>query len=136
MAYKDSIGMVEVIGFVTAYEVADAMLKAAHVEIKSFCTADAGLVTVTCEGDLASCQAAVEAGKAMAARIGEVANTNVIPRPFNDLKGLMDDQIAPLFKPNQKPAKKQTEAKAEESAEATAKSEKKTTKKKSGKSKK
>lgn len=108
MAYEKSFGFVETVGLVAAVEAADAMTKAARVTVKTVANADAALISVICEGDLASCQAAVDAGKAAAARLGEVAGSNLIARPDDDTNRVITDFIDPVV-----PAKaKQDAAKA------------------------
>lgn len=94
---NDSIGFVEVAGLVAAIEVADAMSKSARVSIKTITSDDAGGVTVICEGDLAAVGAAVDAGKAAGARLGECVATNVIPRPDESLEGLVNTRIGSIF---------------------------------------
>ena len=84
MATSESLGFVETMGLAAAIEAADAMVKAARVKVKTVLNADAGLLSVVCEGDLAACQAAVDAGKAAAARVGECLCANLIPRPDHD----------------------------------------------------
>ena len=64
MAENEALGFVETRGLVAAIEAADAMVKAARVRIKTVGNADAALISVICEGDLAACAAAVDAGKA------------------------------------------------------------------------
>lgn len=81
MAQSDSLGFVETVGLVAAIEAADAMVKAARVRVKTMANADAALISVICEGDLAACKAAVDAGKAAAARVGDLAGSNLIARP-------------------------------------------------------
>jgi len=63
MAEHEAMGFVETQGLVAAIEAADAMVKAARVRIKTVGNADAALISVICEGDLAACAAAVDAGK-------------------------------------------------------------------------
>ncbi len=77
MAENEAMGFVETQGLVAAIEAADAMVKAARVRIKTVGNADAALISVICEGDLAACAAAVDAGKA--ARPSET-RTNPCPR--------------------------------------------------------
>ena len=67
-----------------AIEAADAMGKAARVQVKTVCNADAGILSVVCEGDLAACVAAVDAGKAAAERMGSLLTSNLIARPYSD----------------------------------------------------
>jgi ethanolamine utilization protein EutM len=86
---SQSYGFIETRGLVGAIEAADAMAKAANVRLVRRRGIGAGLVTVVCEGDLASCQAAVEAGRNAAVRVGELVAAHVIPRPDNDTEGLV-----------------------------------------------
>lgn len=97
MAKGDSMGFVEVIGLVAALEAADAMVKAANVEIKTVANADAALISVICQGDLASCGAAVDAGKAAASRLGQVVNSTLIPRPDGDFESMVDSDLVYVF---------------------------------------
>jgi microcompartment protein CcmL/EutN len=80
-----SYGFIETRGFTAAIEAADAMVKAANVQLIRFRRVGSALVTVMVEGPLDSCQAAVQAGKAAAERIGGLISANVIPRPYDDL---------------------------------------------------
>jgi microcompartment protein CcmL/EutN len=98
MSYDKSFGFVETLGLVPAIEAADAMAKAARVDVKTVGNADAGLISVICEGDLAACQAAVDAGKAAAGRLGDVVGTNIIARPDDDTNTVVSEYIDPLFK--------------------------------------
>lgn len=79
-----SYGFIETKGLVGAVEAADAMLKTANVKIIGYRQIGGGLVTVIIEGDLAACQAAVDAGGAAAERIGELFSVNIIARPLED----------------------------------------------------
>jgi microcompartment protein CcmL/EutN len=77
-----SLGIVEVIGLTTAITAADAMVKAANVQLVGYeITNGMGLVTVTVSGDVSSAQAAVEAGVTAASRVGTVFARLVIARP-------------------------------------------------------
>jgi len=93
------MGFVETFGIAAAIEAADIMLKAANVKVKTVANADAGLITVFCHGDLASCQAAVDAAKAGPAVSGNCINSHSIPRPSQDVQGLVDKHIGNLLKP-------------------------------------
>src|SRR5512140_1241448 len=86
---SQSYGFIETKGLVGAIEAADAMAKAANVRLVTRQGIGAGLVTVVCEGDLASCQAAVEAGRNAAIRVGELVAAHVIARPDSDTEGLV-----------------------------------------------
>jgi microcompartment protein CcmL/EutN len=93
MESKQSLGFVETKGLTAAIEAADAMVKAARVKVRTVANADAGLLSVICEGDLAACKAAVDAGKAAADRVGEYITSNIIARPDPDTEHFVSDQI-------------------------------------------
>jgi len=93
MSQNESIGFVETIGLAAAIHAADVMLKSANVRVETMANADAGLITVICKGDLASCNAAVDSAKAAVAEMGTCFNTNRIPRPSNDVDLLLHDHI-------------------------------------------
>ena len=101
LEYKPSLGFVETAGLVIAIQVADAMAKAAEVEIISAHKVDGLRVCVICKGDVAACQAAVETG-ALLAQQDDVATAllaqslnglngyNIIPSPAEEPDSLMD----------------------------------------------
>ena len=76
-----ALGMIETRGLVGAIEAADAMTKAASVELCGYEKIGSGLVTVMVRGDVGAVKAAVEAGNVAACNVGEVVSTQVIPRP-------------------------------------------------------
>ena len=82
---ENAIGMIETKGLVAVIEATDAMLKAARVNYLGMRKVGSGLVTVLVTGDVAACRAAVDAGAAAAAKIGEVVSVHVIPRPHDGL---------------------------------------------------
>ena len=88
-----ALGMVETRGLTAAIEAADAMLKAANVELVGTEKIGSGLVTVMVRGDVGAVKSAVEAGGANAAKLGELVATHVIPRPHNDV-----ERILPVLK--------------------------------------
>lgn len=89
-----SIGIIETHGMVAAYEGVDAALKAASVTLVSKQLADAGLVTMTFEGDVASIQAAVEAGVHAVKRMGRPVVGHVIPRLADEVMNIIEwDQL-------------------------------------------
>lgn len=83
-----ALGLIETRGLVGAIEAADAGVKAAPVESAGHEYADAGLVTVLFQGDVAAVKAAVDAGAAAAERVGELVSVHVIPRPHPELDGM------------------------------------------------
>ncbi len=89
----EALGMIETRGLVAAIEAADAMVKAANVVLIGSEKIGSGLVSVMVRGDVGAVKAAVEAGGAAAARLGEVIATHVIPRPHADV-----DKLLPTLK--------------------------------------
>ena len=85
----EALGMVETRGLVAAIEAADAMVKAANVELIGTEKIGSGLVSVMVRGDVGAVKAAVEAGTAAATALGEVIATHVIPRPHMDVEKLL-----------------------------------------------
>jgi ethanolamine utilization protein EutM len=77
----ESLGLIETRGLVSATCAADAMLKAAAVELVRLHRIDPALVTVVVRGDTASTRAAVDAGAEAAARVGELVSAHVIAAP-------------------------------------------------------
>ncbi|MDE0114469.1 MAG: BMC domain-containing protein [Albidovulum sp.] len=82
---NSALGMIETRGFVPSLAAADAMVKAANVEIVSKNEVGGGLVSVLIRGDVGAVKAATEAGAEAANGIGEVVAVHVIPRPHGDL---------------------------------------------------
>jgi microcompartment protein CcmL/EutN len=80
-----AIGMIETKGYVAALAAADAMVKAANVEIVSREEVGDGLVAVVISGDVGAVKAATEAGAETASQVGELVSVYVIPRPHTDL---------------------------------------------------
>ncbi|MBI4581842.1 MAG: BMC domain-containing protein, partial [Planctomycetes bacterium] len=67
-------------------------LKAANVEYKGWKQVGSGLVTVVLTGDVAAVKAAVDAGAAAAAKVGEVVSVDVIARPHNEVAGILPNK--------------------------------------------
>ena len=81
--------MIECRSFAAVVEAADAMVKAARVDLVHYEKTGGGYVTVVVRGDVAAVKAAVEAGANGAARVGEVVTTHVIARPHKTVDGVM-----------------------------------------------
>lgn len=81
----DALGMIETKGFVGMVEAADAMVKAARVELVGFEKIGGGYVTAVVRGDVAAVKAATEAGQRAAERVGELVSVHVIPRPHGNI---------------------------------------------------
>jgi ethanolamine utilization protein EutM len=87
----EALGMIETKGFAAMVEAADAMVKAARVELIGFEKTGGGYVTAIVRGDVAAVKAAVEAGVRGAEKVGEVVSVHVIPRPHENV-----DKALPL----------------------------------------
>ena len=85
----EALGMVETRGLTAAIEAADSMVKAAQVTLIGTEKIGSGLVTVMVRGDVGAVKAAVEAGAANAAKLGELVATHVIPRPHRDVEKIL-----------------------------------------------
>ena len=81
----DALGMIETKGFVAMVEAADAMVKAAKVELVGYEKIGGGFVTAIVRGDVAAVKAATEAGQRAAERVGELVSVHVIPRPHANI---------------------------------------------------
>jgi ethanolamine utilization protein EutM len=88
-SHMEALGMIETKGLVPLVEASDAMLKAANVTLIGWQKIGSGMVTALVVGDVAAVKAAVDAGSAAAARVGEVVGIQVIPRPHEDLSGVL-----------------------------------------------
>jgi len=90
-----ALGLVETRGLIALIEASDAMVKAANVELIGWDKVGSGMVTAFVRGDVAAVKAAVDAGAAAAARIGEVVSVHVIPRPHDELEQALPTRAAP-----------------------------------------
>ncbi|PIC70839.1 ethanolamine utilization protein EutM [Sporosarcina sp. P16b] len=84
-----ALGMIETKGLVAALEAADAMVKAANVQIIGKTHVGGGIVTVLVTGDVGAVKAATESGSAAASRVGELLSVHVIPRPHNEISSIL-----------------------------------------------
>ena len=87
--HMEALGMIETKGLVPLVEASDAMLKAANVTLIGWQKIGSGMVTALVVGDVAAVKAAIDAGSAAAARVGEVVGVQVIPRPHEDLGSVL-----------------------------------------------
>jgi ethanolamine utilization protein EutM len=87
----EALGMIETKSFPAMVEAADAMVKAARVELVAYEKTGGGYVTAIVRGDVAAVKAAVEAGARGAEKIGELVSIHVIPRPHGNV-----DSVFPL----------------------------------------
>ncbi|SKC35987.1 BMC domain-containing protein [Maledivibacter halophilus] len=84
-----SKGFIETKGLVAAIEAADAMVKAANIEIVGKKLVGGGFVTVIIEGDVGAVKAAVDAGTDAAKKVGELVSVHVIARPNEETENLL-----------------------------------------------
>ncbi len=87
--YGNALGLIETRGLVGAIEAADAMVKAANVRLIGKEQIGGGYVTVMVRGDVGAVKAATDAGAAAARRVGELISVHVIPRPHDDIEGIL-----------------------------------------------
>ena len=78
---EEALGLVEVIGLLSAIEAADAGLKAANVALLDVENATGAYFTVKFGGDVGAVNAAVASAKASAGKLGTIVSTHVLPRP-------------------------------------------------------
>lgn len=117
----NALGMIETKGLVAAIEAADAMVKAANVNLVSKEHVGGGLVTVMVRGDVGAVKAATDAGAAAAERVGELISVHVIPRPHEELEPMLAAPKETKEEASKKPVKEvQEEVKPVEKEAAAA----------------
>lgn len=90
---QEALGMIETKGLVGSVEAADAMVKAANVNLIGYEKIGSGLVTVMVRGDVGAVKAATDAGAAAAERVGELVSVHVIPRPHRDVDSILLSKV-------------------------------------------
>lgn len=103
---KKALGMIETKGMVAAIEAADAMVKAANVEIVGRERVGGGLITIKVYGDVGAVKASVEAGATACKRVGEVVSVHIIPRPHSQVKEILVNEPAPTTSVKKKAGRK------------------------------
>ena len=88
----EALGLIETRGLVGSIEAADAMVKAANVELLGKEQIGGGFVTVLVTGDVGAVKAATDAGAAAAKRVGELISVHVIPRPHQELQKILPER--------------------------------------------
>ncbi len=90
MKKYEALGCIETFGIVYVLEAADAMCKAADVELVGFENVASGYISVLVRGDVGACKTAVEVGvKAVEDMGAEVYSKVVIARPHQDLEKII-----------------------------------------------
>ena len=91
MNQYEALGLIETFGIVYVLEAADAMCKAADVELIGFENVASGYISVLVHGDVGACNTAVETGVKAVENMGaEVYSSVVIPRPHQDIEKIIE----------------------------------------------
>lgn len=85
-----SLGFVETKGYVPAFAVADAMVKAANVDIVKKVWVGAGLVTIIVSGEVGAVRMAVDAGAEAANQMNALEGCLTIARPTEELLAMIN----------------------------------------------
>jgi len=89
--HGNALGMIEIFGLAYILQAADAMGKAADVEIIGYENVASGYISVLAEGDVAACRSAVEAGiKAVEDMGGQIYSSAVIASPHPALRKITE----------------------------------------------
>ena len=81
----EALWMIETRSYTAMVEAADAMVKAARVELGADEKTGGGYLTAIVRGDVSAVKAAVEAGARGAEKLGELVAIHVIPRPHGNV---------------------------------------------------
>jgi microcompartment protein CcmL/EutN len=86
----EALGLIETFGIVYVLEAADAMCKAADVELLGFENVASGYISVLVRGDVGACKTAVETGVKAVEDMGtQVYSSVVIARPHQDIEKII-----------------------------------------------
>jgi ethanolamine utilization protein EutM len=92
---KQAVGLLETRGLACLVVGVDAMLKSANVELLGpMKQVGSGMCNAVVSGDVAAVKAAIDAGAAIAAGIGEVVSAHVIARPDEAIEGVLPKETA------------------------------------------
>ncbi|MDF2633762.1 MAG: microcompartment protein [Pelosinus sp.] len=87
---QNALGLIEIVGLAAALEATDAALKAANVELIGYeKTKGGGMVVIKLSGNVGAVTAAVQAGKTAGSKVNKVYATHIIPRPNDQLSGIL-----------------------------------------------
>ena len=86
-----SLGFVETEGYVPAFAVADAMVKAADIQIIKKVWIGAGMVTIVIGGEIGAVRTAVDTGAAVANQMRALLSCYTIARPAEELVSIISD---------------------------------------------
>ncbi|MCB8817770.1 BMC domain-containing protein [Desulfosporosinus shakirovi] len=89
MDKNSALGFIETYSLVSVLEAADAMCKAADVELVGYENVASGLVSVVVRGDVGAVKAAVDAGVKEAGKVGQIYSSLVIARPHAEVEKII-----------------------------------------------
>jgi len=91
---KQALGLLETRGLACLVVDVDAMLKSANVELLGpMKQVGNAMCNAVVSGDVAAVKAAIDAGAAAAAGIGEVISAHVIARPDDAIEGVLPKEV-------------------------------------------
>lgn len=85
-----ALGMIEVYGRTGAIEGLDVALKSANVSLINMCRVGGGLTAFFIEGDVGAVRASIDAAAAASEKFGRLVSSHVIPRPDENVRGLIE----------------------------------------------
>lgn len=90
----DALGLIETKGLVALIEACDAMVKSARVTLVGYEQIGGGYVTAIIRGDVAACNAAIDAGSISAKKVGQLISAHVIPHPHANVLDIFPIKLA------------------------------------------
>jgi len=84
-----SWGFIEIIGYVPAVAAANAMIKAAEVQLMGMEVIGGAMVTVAVKGEIGAIRTAIDAGAEAAKNYGQLHCAQVIARPKKDAQKIL-----------------------------------------------
>lgn len=87
-----ALGLIEVVGFITAVEATDAALKSADVKLLGITKVGSGILTVQLVGDVGAINAAVYSGAEAAERVGTLRTKHVIARTSENILSVFEEK--------------------------------------------
>lgn len=89
-----SWGFIEVTGYIPSVAAADAMVKAADIELAGIEIIGGAMVTVAIKGEIGAVRTAVDAGVDAAKKVGNLHCSHVIARPSADAAKILNLKMA------------------------------------------
>jgi ethanolamine utilization protein EutM len=88
-----ALGMIETKGLIACIEAADAMAKAANVNLTERRAIGGGYMTIMVRGDVGAVRTALEAGSKAAQLVGEVESVKMLPSPHLGVEAILPNII-------------------------------------------